>query len=50
MPKGHRVALSNGGNRSWTPVQRDGARLAAIVHDAALTDERQLLTAKIPCA
>jgi signal transduction histidine kinase len=41
---GHAVALPDGSNgRSWTPVQRDGAPLAAIVHDAALAEERDLL-------
>jgi signal transduction histidine kinase len=43
--EGHRVQLPDGGDRAWTPVQRDRAPLAAIVHDAALADERQLLTA-----
>jgi signal transduction histidine kinase len=43
--EGHRVELPEGGSRAWTPVQRDGAPLAAIVHDAALADERELLTA-----
>ncbi len=41
---GHRVRLPRGGGRAWTPVQRNGAPLAVIVHDAALADERQLLT------
>jgi signal transduction histidine kinase len=41
---GHPVALPDGGSgRSWTPVQRDGAPLAAIVHDAELAEERDLL-------
>ena len=43
--EGHRVELPQGGGRAWTPVHRDGAPLAAIVHDAALADERELLTA-----
>jgi signal transduction histidine kinase len=42
---GHRVDLPEGGGRAWTPVRRDGAPVAAIVHDAALADERRLLTA-----
>lgn len=42
---GRRVELPDGGTRAWTPVQRDGSPLAAIIHDAALTDERELLTA-----
>ena len=32
-----------GGVQTWTPIDRDGAPLAAIVHDAALADERRLL-------
>jgi signal transduction histidine kinase len=43
--EGHRIRLPRGGSRAWTPVQRNGAPLAVIVHDAALADERQLLTA-----
>jgi signal transduction histidine kinase len=42
---GRRVELPQGGDRASTPVQRDGAPLAAIIHDAALSDERELLTA-----
>jgi signal transduction histidine kinase len=42
---GHRVELPTGDGRVWTPVQREGLPLAAIVHDAALADERELLTA-----
>jgi signal transduction histidine kinase len=34
-----------GGARSWTPVARDGEPLAAIVYDASLADERELLDA-----
>ena len=41
---GHEIALPDGTEaRAWTPVQRDGAPLAAIVHDAALIEERDLL-------
>lgn len=40
---GHPVDLREDRGRTWTPVQRDGEPLAAIVHDAALADERQLL-------
>jgi signal transduction histidine kinase len=41
---GHRVELPQAGDdRSWTPVRRHGAPLAAIIHDAALADERALL-------
>ncbi|MBV9801013.1 MAG: hypothetical protein JO039_23395 [Solirubrobacterales bacterium] len=42
---GHRVELPRDAGRAWTPVQRNGAPLAVIVHDAALADECQLLTA-----
>jgi signal transduction histidine kinase len=36
--KGHEVELPESGHgRDWTPVERDGTRVAAIVHDAALT-------------
>jgi signal transduction histidine kinase len=42
--EGRRVELpSNGGAQAWTPVERDGEPLAAIIHDAALSDERRLL-------
>jgi signal transduction histidine kinase len=41
---GHRVELPEGERRrTWTPVERDGKPVAAIVHDAALADERTLL-------
>jgi signal transduction histidine kinase len=43
--EGRRIELPQSGDRAWTPVQRDGAPLAAIVHDAALADERQMLSA-----
>jgi signal transduction histidine kinase len=33
------------GARAWTPVRRDGEPLAAIVHDASLAEERELLDA-----
>lgn len=42
--QGHHVALPDGeAGRAWTPVERNGAPLAAIVHDAALVEERDLL-------
>jgi signal transduction histidine kinase len=34
-----------GSGRAWTAVARDGAPLAAIVHDASLADERELIDA-----
>ncbi|HUO71748.1 MAG TPA: sensor histidine kinase [Solirubrobacteraceae bacterium] len=41
---GHRIELPEpGGDRAWTPITRDGATVAALIHDAALLDERQLL-------
>lgn len=43
---GHDIALPEGaGHRIWTPVERNGAPLAAIVHDVSLADERDLLEA-----
>jgi signal transduction histidine kinase len=43
--EGRRIELPQTGDRAWTPVQRDGEPLAAIIHNAALTDERELLSA-----
>jgi signal transduction histidine kinase len=43
--QGQKVELPEGGDRAWAPVQRGGAPLAAIIHDAGLADERELLTA-----
>jgi signal transduction histidine kinase len=41
---GQRIELPEpGGDRAWTPVQRDGGPLAAIIHNAAISDERRLL-------
>jgi len=41
---GHEVDLPDGhGDRAWTPVARNGAPLAAVVHDRALAHERGLL-------
>lgn len=41
---GNPVALpDDDGDRAWTPVQRNGAPLAAIIHDASLVPDRQLL-------
>ncbi len=43
---GRAVELPPGGAaRAWTPVKRNGAPLAAIIHDAVLVDERVLLEA-----
>jgi signal transduction histidine kinase len=42
---GHEIELPSGGDRAWAPVTRDGEPLAAIIYDAALVDERQLLEA-----
>jgi signal transduction histidine kinase len=42
--EGHKVDLpERDGERAWTPVARDGAPLAAIIHNAAISDERKLL-------
>jgi hypothetical protein len=39
---GRRIELPEpGGARAWTPITRDGATVAALIHDAALLDERQ---------
>lgn len=43
--RGDRVELVPEDGRSVTPVQRDGETVAALVHDAALDDEPQLLAA-----
>jgi signal transduction histidine kinase len=41
---GHRVELpESGSGRAWTPVAHEGEPLAAIIHDASLADERELL-------
>jgi signal transduction histidine kinase len=41
---GHDITLPDGdGQRTWTSVARNGAPLAAIVHDVSLADERDLL-------
>jgi signal transduction histidine kinase len=43
---GHRVELPGAGTtRAWTPVERDGVPVAAIIHDAGLSGERRLLEA-----
>ncbi len=31
--------------RAWTPIERDGERIAALIHDPALVDEPELLDA-----
>jgi signal transduction histidine kinase len=42
--EGHKVELPEpGGERAWTPVERNGAPLAAIIHDATISNERKLL-------
>jgi signal transduction histidine kinase len=42
--EGHPVELPDGsGDRDWIPVERDGAPVAAIIHDASLAEERRLL-------
>jgi signal transduction histidine kinase len=42
--QGHAVELpATGGARAWTPVERNGAPLAAIIHNAAISEERKLL-------
>ncbi len=35
----------DGGRRSMTPIDRDGERIAALIHDPSLSDERELLDA-----
>jgi signal transduction histidine kinase len=41
---GHTVALPEpGGDRAVTEIERDGAAVAAIVHDPALLDDRELV-------
>ena len=43
---GHPVALPEpGSGRAWTAVERDGRRVAAIVHDAALDTSPELVQA-----
>ena len=43
---GQEVALPRAGSgRSVTPVERDGARIAAIIHDASLTEDAELVDA-----
>ena len=42
---GNRVELSDLQGRSITPVERDGALVAALLHDAALDEEPRLLDA-----
>ena len=42
---GRPMELPAGGGRAVTPIERDGERLAAIVHDAALAEERELVRA-----
>ena len=36
---------SPGGRQAMTPIERDGVRVAALLHDPALADERELLDA-----
>jgi signal transduction histidine kinase len=42
---GHRIRLPAGddGTRAWTPVELEGRRVGAIVHDATLSEEPALL-------
>jgi signal transduction histidine kinase len=40
---GHVVALPSDGVQSWTPVEREGRRVGAIVHDPTLSAEPELL-------
>jgi signal transduction histidine kinase len=42
---GRQVQLPDDERRKATPIERNGERVAALVHDAALDDERQLLEA-----
>ncbi len=42
--EGHEVDPDADPGRSWTPVLRDGNAVAALLHDASLADERELLT------
>src|SRR3712207_7772240 len=34
-----------GSGRAWTAVERDGSRVAAIIHDASLDTSRELVSA-----
>jgi signal transduction histidine kinase len=48
---GHQVALPDrGSGRAWTAVERDGRRVAAIVHDAALDAGPELVQAAAAAA
>src|SRR3954468_13344044 len=48
---GRPVALPEpGSGRAWTAVEQDGRRVAAIVHDAALTPSRELVEAGAACS
>jgi len=48
---GHPVSLPEpGSGRAWTAVDRDGRRVAAIVHDAALDATPELVTAAASAA
>jgi signal transduction histidine kinase len=42
---GRRVEVPSGDGRSTTPIDRNGERIAALVHDRALDDEPELLAA-----
>jgi signal transduction histidine kinase len=42
---GHQVELPAGNGRAATLIERDGAHVAALIHDGALDDEPQLLDA-----
>jgi signal transduction histidine kinase len=41
--QGNRVELPTGGRRAATPIDRDGQCVAAIIHDAALADQPELV-------
>jgi signal transduction histidine kinase len=42
---GQPVALPDGGERTVSPIERDGRRIAALVHDRTLQDDPELLEA-----
>ncbi|MDP9224630.1 MAG: histidine kinase [Actinomycetota bacterium] len=42
---GHPLELPQGGGRATTPIDRDGAHVAMLLHDASLADEPELLAA-----
>ena len=49
--RGHMVKLPDpGSGRTWTAVERDGTRVAAIVHDAELDTSPELVNAAASAA